>query len=152
MVVLCSQLNVGVRWPHTSVRTLIEQEIRDIAPSAPDAGERLNEIADQFRGGRDANDLVPLLDSDEPELVSIGAWILGELHPERYDGAQIISRLWALFDHQDPAVRFHALGAIFPFLKGQDVATQALLAKLRSDPNEGVRRRAEAAAARLPAT
>jgi HEAT repeat protein len=130
---------------------LLEQEIRDIAPSAPDAGKRLNEIADQFRRGRDANDLVSLLDSDEPELVSIAAWILGELHPERYEDAQIISRLWALVDHQDSAVRFEALGAIFPFLRGQDAATQALLATLRSDPNEGVRRSAEAAAARLTA-
>ena len=128
---------------------MIEQDIRNIAAGGADRGERLNDIADQFRGGRDATELVALLDSSDPELVSIGAWILGELHLELYDVDQIISRLWQLVDHQDPNVRFHAFGALFPTLSGHDAGTQALLSKLRSDPNQGVRSSAEAAAARL---
>ena len=46
-------------------------------------------------------------------------------------------------------VRFHALGALFPALNPRDADAQALVRKLRDDPNEGVRRSAEAAAARL---
>lgn len=126
-----------------------DREIRDIVEGVADRGERLNEIADQFRRGRDVNDLVGLLDSGNSELVSIGAWILGELHLELYDVPQIMSRLRELVDHEDPAVRFHAFGALYPALNGQDVATQSLLKKLRNDPNEGVRRSAEAAVARL---
>ena len=128
---------------------MIDREIRDIVDNAADNGERINEIADQFRRGRDVNDLVILLDSDDSELVSIGAWILGELHFELYDVAHIMSRLWRLVDHEDPAVRFHALGALYPALNGRNAATQSLLRKLRNDSNEGVRRIAEAAAARL---
>ena len=128
---------------------MIDREIRDIVEDAADSGERLNEIADQFRRGRDVNDLVVLLDSGDSELVSIGAWIVGELHFELYDVAEIMARLWKLVDHEDPAVRFHVLGALYPSLNWQDAATQSLLKKLRNDPNEGVRMRAEATTARL---
>lgn len=128
---------------------MIDREIRAIADDAANRGERLNEIADQFRRGRDVNELLVLLDSSESELVSIAAWILGELHLELYEVGHIMSRLWKLVDHENPAVRFHAFGALYPALNWQDVATQSLLMKLRNDPNEGVRRSAEAAVARL---
>ena len=128
---------------------MIEREIRDIVEDAADDGARLNEIADQFRRGRDVNELVALLDSGDAELVSIGAWILGELRFELYDIAPIMSRLWNLIDHEDPAVRFGALGALYPALDWQDVGTRALLRRLRNDANEGVRMRAEAATTRL---
>lgn len=128
---------------------MIETDILEILGDATDGGERLNEIADEFRSGRDVDELLVLLDSDNSELVSTGAWILGELSFELYDSDRFLSRLRELLDHQDPAVRFHALSAVFPALNGQDAATQALLSKLRSDPNKGVRMCAEAAAARL---
>jgi HEAT repeat protein len=129
---------------------VIDQEIREITEAgAADRGERLNAIADQFRRGRDVNDLIVLLDSGDHELVSIGAWILGELRFELYNVAPIISRLQILVEHKDAAVRFHAFGALYPALRWQDVATQSLLRKLRNDPNQGVRRSAEAATARL---
>lgn len=66
-----------------------------------------------------------------------------------YNSDAVISRLRALTDHPDPAVRFHALGALYPALNPQEAATDALLRKLRADQDEGVRRSAEAAAARL---
>jgi HEAT repeat protein len=131
---------------------MIEREILEIVTDAKDRGERLNEIVDQFRRGRDVNQLIVLLDSGNSELVSIGAWILGELHFEFYNSDSFVFRLRELLDHKDPAVRFHALGAVFPALTWQEVATQALLRKLRSDPNEGVRKSAEAAVARLSLT
>ena len=131
---------------------MIDSEILEIVTDAKDRGERLNEIVDQFRRGREVNELMVLLDSGNSELVSIGAWILGELHFELYNSDRFVSRLRELLDHEDPAVRFHAIGAVFPALNGQEVATQALLRKLRGDPNEGVRNSAEAAIARLSLT
>jgi hypothetical protein len=127
---------------------MIEQEILEIVRGSPDKGERLNEIADQFRGGRNVNELTALLDSADAELASLGAWILSELHLERYNFDFVISRLRKLVEHENPTVRFHAFGALFPALNWQDVESQDLVAKLRNDPNEGVRRSAEAVAAR----
>ena len=129
---------------------VIEQVVLEIIRDAQDPGERLNRFVDQFRCGRDVHDLLALLDSTDAELVSIGAWILGELRLELYNSNPFISRLRGLIDHQAPAVRFHAFGALYPALNWQDDSARRLLAKLRNDPNEGVRRSAEAAAARVP--
>ena len=131
---------------------MIERQILELVGGAADSGERLEEIVDQFRGGREVNDLIVLLESSNSELASIGAWILGELPFDLYNSDILLSRLRELLNHKDPAVRFHALGAVYPALNPREVATQALLRKLRSDPNEGVRRSAEAAAARLSLT
>jgi hypothetical protein len=131
---------------------VIQKEIFDAIQDAKCAGGRLNEIADQFRGGRNVDDIIALLDSADAELNSLGAWILGELHFELYDFDRFISRLRKLIDHDDPAVRFHAFGALFPALRREDASTHELLARLRNDPNEGVRKSAEAAAVRLSST
>lgn len=131
---------------------MIEREILDILLSRTDSGERLNELVDQFRRGRDVDQLMVLLGSSNPEVVSIGAWVLGELQFELYGSSTLVSRLRELLDHEHPAVRFHALSALYPALDIGDADDQALLRKLRSDPNEGVRRSAEAAAARLSTT
>jgi hypothetical protein len=128
---------------------MIEEELLEIVRDAADNGTRLNEITDQFRRGRDVNELLILLHSDNPEFVSIGAWILHELPFPLYNSEKYISRLTDLTAHEDPSVRFHALGALFPALDREDAATGMLLKKLCSDDNEGVRRSAEAAAARL---
>ena len=128
---------------------MIDSEILEITADASDSGERLNEIVDQFRHGRDMKDIVVLLDSPNAELASIGAWILSEIPFELYGSDSFISRLRKLLDSEDPAVRFHALSAIYPALNARDAATQALLKRLSSDPNEGVRMSAAAAAARL---
>jgi hypothetical protein len=130
--------------------TVIEQEVLDIVRDVNDSGERLNNIADQFRSGRDVHEVLVLLNSSEYELVSVGAWILGELRIDLYNRDPFISRLTELVDHPLPAVRFHAFGALFPVLNWGDESARLLLAKLRNDPNEGVRKSAEAAAARVP--
>jgi HEAT repeat protein len=128
---------------------VIEQEILAIIHNPQDKGEGLNAVANQFRRGRDVSELIELLDSRDAELVSVGAWLLGEIHLALYDFDRFISRLRELVDHEDPMVRFHAFGALFPTLDPREVATQELLKKVLADSNEGVRKSAEAAAARL---
>jgi HEAT repeat protein len=129
---------------------MIEREILEILDAPADiGGERLNGFADQFRSGRDLDQLMTLLDSSNPRLVSIGAWILGEVNFHTYNSDKFISQLRELLDNEDPLVRFYALGAIYPALSRHSDDTHALLRKLRNDPNEGVRMSAEAAAARL---
>jgi HEAT repeat protein len=128
---------------------MIEAEILEVIEGPSDDGTRLNEIADEFRNGRDASQILVLLDSGNAELVSTGAWILNELHFELYDSDEFIRRLYKLLEHQDPLVRFNALGALYPALDPQEEASQELLSKLRNDPDKGVRMRAEAATARL---
>lgn len=128
---------------------MIENEVLDILGGTGDPGERLNSLVDQFREERDSGVLLNLLCSDNSELVRIGAWIIGELGFERYNTHSFISRLRELTDHEIPAIRFHALGALFPTLDPEKSATRVLLSKMRHDPNEGVRLRAHAAARRL---
>ncbi|MHC4402819.1 MAG: hypothetical protein ACYTG0_24425 [Planctomycetota bacterium] len=128
---------------------MIENEVLDIMSGTGDPGERLNSLTDQFREGRDSSELLTLLYSNDNELVRIGAWMIGELGFQRYNTHSFISRLWELTDHEVPAIRFHALGALYPTLEPEKSATRALLSKMRRDPNEGVRLRAQAAARRL---
>jgi hypothetical protein len=127
---------------------MIESEILHILEDEARAGE-LNGIVDQFRGGRDVSHLFELLDSSHAEVVSIGAWILGELHLALYNSDPLVLRLRKLLDHTDASVRFNVLGALFPALNPQEAETQALFQRLLNDPNEGVRATAKAAAARL---
>jgi hypothetical protein len=128
---------------------MIEEELLDIIRDPSGGADRLGEIVDDFRSGRVLDDLARLLRSDNAELVAIGAWILGELDFELYQAGDFVKRLAELTGHHDPSVRFHALGALFPALDRDDPGTVALLEKLRSDGNEGVRRSAEEATARL---
>ena len=64
---------------------MIQEELLNLIRDSTCVGERLNEIVDQFRAGRDVLDLVNLLDSNNTELVSIGAWILSELQFHIYN-------------------------------------------------------------------
>lgn len=128
---------------------MIESEILDIVADRTDNGERLNALVDQFRSGRNVTDLLSVLNSRNSEVVAIGAWILGELPFELYDSDDFVSRLRELTDHEDPAVRFEAFGALFPALDRTDASTQILLRKMCNDPNDGVRKSAEAATSKL---
>ncbi|MCP3142013.1 HEAT repeat domain-containing protein [Pyxidicoccus xibeiensis] len=128
---------------------MIDDEVAEILADRTDDGERLNQLADEFRCGREVSQLAVLLDSKNPEFVSVGAWILGELSFELYRSDDLISRLRSLTGHVDPAVRFHALVALFPALDSMDASARELLRRLLCDPNDGVRRAAQAAASRL---
>ncbi|MGC4120276.1 MAG: hypothetical protein QM765_37985 [Myxococcales bacterium] len=129
---------------------MIEQEILEIiASDSDDVGRRLNDVADQFRSGRDPKDLLALLDSDNDELVSWGAWFLKEIPFAIYESDAFLTRLRALTDHRVPLVRILALQALFPSLSAEDGTTQALIRKLLSDPDDAVRSLAGISAARL---
>ncbi len=130
----------------------MEEEITEIINDETDEGERLNFLVDEFRRGRDVCELLPLLRSENAEVVEIVAWILSELPEELYGAEEFVSALRDLTEHAEATVRFHALTAIFPFLKGGDAITRTLLAKLMEDQNSGVRKVARAAAARLHIT
>ncbi|QSQ20279.1 HEAT repeat domain-containing protein [Pyxidicoccus parkwayensis] len=131
---------------------MIDDEVTELLTDRTDDGRRLNQLVDEFRRGREVSQLVVLLDSSNPELVSIGAWILCELPFELYRSDDMLRRLRGLTGHCDPAVRFHAVGALFPALNPMETSTRDLLQKLLSDPNDGVRRAAQMAASRLSLT
>ncbi len=114
-----------------------------------DNGERISAIADEFRSGRDTRELLPLLRSENAEVVYVAAWILGELAEKLYSSQDFISALHDLTAHADAHVRSQAFGALYPFLDAGDPATRALLARLSQDENAGMRQRAAAATARL---
>lgn len=128
---------------------MIEQEILEVLADPADDGSRLNEIIDEFRGGRDVNELQPILDSSNTDLVSIGAYILGELDPALYSADSFLDRLHALTDHTDPSIRLHAFGALFPTLDPNQATTRRLFERLLCDPDDGVRWAATDGAARL---
>lgn len=129
---------------------MIDEILESIAVA--EQGQELNRLADEFRRGRDVEELRPALKSTNSEVVSIAAWILSELPFELYDSVAIVACLQELTAHEDPAVRFHAFSAVFPSLRPGASASRELLEKLRHDPNEGVRLAAEAAESRLSGT
>jgi hypothetical protein len=113
------------------------------------SGNQLQQFVDEFRCGRDTNELMPLLKSNNAELASIGAWVLGELPFSLYSSVDFELLLRGLLEHPDASVRFHALGALFPVLEANRTAAQALLEKMRNDPNHAVRKSAESAMSQL---
>lgn len=133
-----------MRW-----RTGVINELRDAIGDEVRSGERMNRLVDEFREGRDTDQLLVALDSEESEIVSLGAWILGELPFERYSTDTLLLRLWTLTSHGDPSVRFHALMALFPALLAGAPSTDALLARLIDDPDDAVSKVARSAKDRL---
>jgi hypothetical protein len=128
---------------------VIENEVLAILNGTGDLGGELNSLADQYRAGRDAEDLFGLLCSKNNDLVQIGAWIVGEISFEYYNAPFFIDRLRELTGHEVPAIRFRALGALFPALDATQQETRDLVTRMRNDTNEGVRLAAEAAARQL---
>lgn len=114
-----------------------------------DNGERISAIADEFRSGRDTRELLPLLRSENAEVVYVATWILSEIPEKFYSSQDFVSALQDLTAHADAMVRWQAFGALYPFFDAGDPATRALLARLSQDENAGMRQRAEAATARL---
>ena len=131
---------------------MITSQLNEILESNEETSEKLSQLADEFRGNRDATELLELLDSDSEEFVRIGAWILSEIRAEKYDNVAFTDRLQKLTAHQVPAIRLYALSALFPFLNHESQSTARLITRLRNDENEGVRMAADAAAIRLGIT
>ena len=107
--------------------------------------KRLNLLADEFRAGREIGDLLVLLNSENEQVVWVGAWIAGEVIIDPADAQPLISRLHQLVDHENPSIRFKALGALFPFLDVANPAVKEMLVRLSCDPIEGVRLAAQSA-------
>ncbi len=129
---------------------MIEDEIDEIAATDSGAADHLiSKLTDEFRAGRDTSELLVLLDSSDAETVSLGVEILNEIAFKLYDSMDFLSRLERLLEHSSISVRFYALGALFPAFEAADPWTHAVLEKMRSDPNKGVRLRAEASTKRL---
>ncbi|MEK6234096.1 MAG: hypothetical protein N2C14_05245, partial [Planctomycetales bacterium] len=128
---------------------MIEDEVLTIVNGTGNRAEELNSLVDQFRRGREPEDLLRLLCSDNNELVRTGAYIASEISIEQYNSTSFIGRLRELTDHQIPLIRCFALTALYPFLDATQQETRDLIAKLLKDTNEGVRMSAEAAARSL---
>ena len=124
---------------------MIESGILEIIKDS----QRLTQLADEFRQGRDIGDLLALLNAEHHDIVTIGAWIAGEITIDPAKAQPFISRLQQLVNHKVPAIRFNAIGAIFPFLDRSDPAAREMLVRLSADSNEGVRRIAQAALTRM---
>jgi len=118
-----------------------EMEILEIVKD-PD---RLNFLADQFRQGRDIGDLVILLNSDSDAVVAAAAWIAGEIDNDLPNAQLLVPCLQQLVKHNNPSIRFHAIGALYPFLNKADPAVKEMFIQLGSDPDEAVRSIAHAA-------
>ena len=131
---------------------MLEDYVVNIIKSGSNAGGLFNDLVDEFRSGRSAFELFPLLDSQNLEVLGLGIWALSELEYERYCFEEIIERLMHLTSHDCPSIRFNALGALYPSLSSESQETRDLLRRLANDSNEGVRMSAEAAAARLAVT
>ncbi len=108
-----------------------------------------DQLVDEFRGERDATELLEVLNCQDDELVRIGTWILSEIAFSKYDSEDFKNRLYELTTHPLPAVRMHSLNALFPLLSLRESRSRALIERLKADDNEGVRMMAEAAANQL---
>lgn len=128
---------------------MIEDEVLAIANSASDAAVALNSLVDQFRLGRDPEEILRLLLAENDELIRTGVWITTEISTDHYNTVPIITRLKDLTNHQDPSIRCYALNSLFPLLDPAHRETHDIITKLLKDPNEGVRETADAIAKSL---
>ena len=130
---------------------MIEDEVLAILSNDDDeqAAGHLNSLVDQFREGRNPADVLTILYSENSDLVRIGAMIVNEISFERYNTDSFICRLRELTNDDNPAIRFYALGALYPSFDPANQDTRDLITKLLEDVNEGVRLRATAAAKSL---
>lgn len=131
---------------------MIVDELTDILENREGGSAEFDRLVDEYRGHRDAAELIELLNSANDELVRLGAWILSEIRAAKYDNEVFNQRLRELTTHPSPAIRLHSLNAIYPLLSADSPQTIDLITRLRADDNEGVRMMAEAAARQLEAT
>lgn len=128
---------------------MIVDEIVEILTDDDDAPVRLNQLADEFRDGRDIDDLVTLLFNENEEVLRMGTWIASEISFTHYDSKPILEQLWELTAHPNAAVRLYSFNALFPSLSPDDDKSLNLITRLMTDLNEGVKMTAKAAARSL---
>lgn len=113
--------------------------------------DRLNSLAEGFRQSRDVLGLLALLDSENEEIVRAGVWIAGEVKFDPSTAGPLLARLYQLLNHENPSIRFHAIGGLFPFFDSSNSVARHLLRQLSTDTNEGVRIAAQSALSRMGA-
>ena len=120
---------------------MTEMQILDMIKDA----KRLHSLVNQFRKAPEVSELMVLLNSDNDKIIEVGAYIAEEILIDKANAQPLISRLHQLVSHSNSAIRFHAIGALFPFLDPSDPGTREMLTKLSHDSSKGVRLSAEAA-------
>lgn len=99
---------------------MIENEVQAILSGAADPPRDLLALVDEFRGGRDPQELLDLLYSTNDECIRVGAFITSEISTKKYESRRFVSRLHELTDHHDLSTRLYALNSLFPLLGPRD--------------------------------
>jgi hypothetical protein len=95
---------------------VIENEVQAILSGAADPPAALLTLVDEFRSGRDPQELLDLLYSTNDECIRVGAFITSEISTEKYESGRFVSRLHELTDHHDFSTRLYALNSLCPLL------------------------------------
>jgi len=118
---------------------MIEQRLLRIIQRSKDPGVELDALTDEFRGGRNVDDLVTLLNSENLQVVQIGLWIADEIVIDPKNGQALVARLHELLGHAVPAIRIGALKAIYSVLDFENPVSTAILGTMIRDPDQAVR-------------
>jgi len=103
-------------------------------PLSPNAGVIMNDLLSEFHRGYPLENLRPLLQSQNPDIVNIGAWIASELGEK---GSPLLPYVLPLLQHPAKNVRFSIVDCIL--LWATDGAQLAAVTSLLDDPESGVR-------------
>ena len=131
--------------------THVEQIIAELCLATSDklGAVSLNQLADYYRNGEDLRTLVPLLNHQNPEIVSGAAWIAAEVIDSQH-GREVFDELKQLLGHRDPGVRFSAISSVAQLVTADDRETLQQLLLLTGDENTGVRQQACRCIAGIP--
>jgi hypothetical protein len=122
---------------------VLEKTVLDILNDPEPDGQRLNSLTDEFREGRDAIELRPLLQSANDDVVWIGLYIFNEILVRPEAAAVLVPACHRLLNHGNASVRNIALRALYEFLDLDEPQTREILGRMEKDCNEEVRMTAE---------
>jgi len=126
---------------------MIEEEVKAILDKKSTSKQAIliGQLTDEFRSGRNSNDLLDLLHSEDSDVIWIGIYILGEILIDNKPTLDvIIEKLLALVEHKDVKIRYSALINLSTFLKESAPRdARNLYLKMSTDNDEGVRKTAE---------
>lgn len=102
---------------------MIEQYVVNILneKSEPIKIQRLGELTDEFRAGRNPSELLVLLESNNTLVLDIALYILGEINIANTNILkQIAKRLKVLSIHKEPYIRYRVLLNLSDFVVSID--------------------------------
>jgi len=123
---------------------MIESEVLNIINkrSVSLQGKLLEELTDQFRSGRNRNDVLKLIASDNVDFIDVGTYILREIIiVDSSILQQIEERLYVLIEHDDSNIRFKSLLILSDLLSDKiDSKDQLdkLLFRMSLDPDKSI--------------